>query len=157
LEEARKEIGYIIESFDNKTTMYWAIARKDNGQLIGGCGFHDWNRYNARIEIAYDLSPEYWRKGIMFACVRQIIKFAFLEMGIVRIQATTVKENDSSNNLLLKYGFKYEGILRKYKFFKEKMIDVLMFSYTADDFKRDVDLGKYSPKSAPMCKKISDI
>lgn len=141
LEEAEIEVGHILNSFETKQTFYWAIAEKKTGKLIGGCGFHDWNRYNARIEIAYDLHPNYWRRGIMYACMREIIKFAFLEMGVIRIQATTVKENDASNNLLLKFGFKYEGILRKYKFFKEQMVDIMMFSYTSDDFKRDILLG----------------
>jgi ribosomal-protein-alanine N-acetyltransferase len=142
-EDAKKEVEAIIQTFDNKQTFYWAIADKKTDKLIGGCGFHDWNRYNARIELAYDLHPDFWRKGIITACLAKVIKFGFMEMGIVRMQATTVIENEASNQLLLKFGFKYEGLLRKYKFFKNKMVDVLMFSYTIDDFRRDVALGRH--------------
>lgn len=142
LADAKSEITAIIDAFRNKQSVYWAISDKKTNKLMGGCGFHDWNRFNARLEIAYDLHPKYWRNGIVFACVSEVVKFAFLEMGGARVQATTVKENDASNNLLLKFGFKYEGLLRKYKFFKGKMTDIMMFSYTSDDFKRDVKLGK---------------
>ena len=78
----------------------------------------------------------------MQLCIKEILKFAFLEIGVLRVQATTVKENDASNNLLLKVGFKYEGVLRKYKFFKQNMVDVMMFSYTIEDFRRDMSLGR---------------
>lgn len=141
IEQSKTEIQTILNSFNTKSTFYWAIVNENN-ELIGGCGFHDWNRYNARIEIAYDLHPDYHRKGIMFECVKAIVKFAFMNMYIIRITATTVQENDASNNLLLKFGFKYEGLLRKYKFFKNKMIDVMMFSYTIDDFNKSISLGK---------------
>lgn len=142
LEEAELEVKNIIDSFNSKQDFYWAIADKETNKLIGGCGFHDWNRFNFRNEIAYDLHPNYWRKGIMQLCIKEILKFAFLEIGVLRVQATTVKENDASNNLLLKVGFKYEGVLRKYKFFKQNMVDVMMFSYTIEDFRRDMSLGR---------------
>lgn len=143
LQEAQREVQAIIQTFDNKQTFYWAIAEKITDKLIGGCGFHDWNRYNARIEVAYDLYPDYWRKGIITACLEKILKFGFMEMGVIRIQATTVIENEASNQLLLKFGFKYEGLLRKYKFFKNQMVDILIFSYTIDDFRRDIALGRH--------------
>lgn len=142
-EEAALEIETIIQSFKCRQTVYWAIAEKETGKLIGGCGFHDWNRYNFRIEIAYDLHPNYWRRGIMMACLKKIIEFAFMQMGVVRIQATTVEHNPASNAMLLKFGFQYEGLLRKYKFFKNRMIDVMMFSYTIQDFQKDIKLGKF--------------
>jgi ribosomal-protein-alanine N-acetyltransferase len=143
-EDASLEIESIIQSFKGRQTIYWAIAEKETNKLIGGCGFHDWNRFNFRIEIAYDIHPDYQRRGIMLASIREVLKFAFMQMGVARVQATTVKENDASNNLLLKCGFKYEGLLRKYKFFKNKMTDILIFSYTFDDFKRDTNLGKFN-------------
>ena len=55
-------------------------------------------------------------------------------MKVVRIQATALEENTPSINLLLKLGFKKEGVLYKYKFFKRKMVDIIMLSYTIDDF-----------------------
>jgi ribosomal-protein-alanine N-acetyltransferase len=135
IEDSALEVENIIQSFNAKQTLYWAIAEKSTGKLIGGCGFHDWSRYNSRIEIAYEIHPNYWRQGIMQKALKEIIKYAFFYMGIVRIQATTLEENEASNNLLLKIGFTKEGVLRKYKFFKKNMVDVLMFSFTIDDFK----------------------
>lgn len=134
LEDTALEIESIIQSFKSEYTIYWAIAEKSTNKLIGGCGFHDWNKFNFRIEIAYDIHPNYWRKGIMHKSLQEIIKFAFIKMKVVRIQATALEENIPSINLLSKLGFKKEGILYKYKFFKRKMVDIVMLSYTIDDF-----------------------
>jgi ribosomal-protein-alanine N-acetyltransferase len=143
-EDSLFEIESTLQAFAGKHTVYWAIAEKETDKMIGGCGFHDWNRFNFRIEIAYDIHPDFQRKGIMSACIREVVKFAFMNMGVARIQATTVQENDASNNLLLKLGFRYEGLLRKYKFFKNRMRDIMIFSYTIEDFKRDMTLGKFN-------------
>lgn len=142
VEEAEFEIAGINQSFSSKQTIYWAIAEKKTDRLIGGCGFHDFVPFNKRIEIAYDLHPEFWRRGIMLQAIKEIVKFGFLQMGLERIQATAVEENIASINLLLKFGFQKEGLLRKYKFFKNKMTDILIFGYTKDDFKRDIMIGK---------------
>ena len=140
---AKSEMQDVIDAFKYKHTIYWGIARKDSDELIGGVGFHDWNKYHMRVEVAYDLEPDYWRRGIMMKAVRNIFNFAFCNMGIIRITATTIQENTASNNLLLKFGFKYEGLLKKYKYFHGKMYDIMIFSYTMDDYNRDVNLGKY--------------
>jgi ribosomal-protein-alanine N-acetyltransferase len=143
LEEAEFEINAIEQSFLSGSSIYWAIVERETEKVIGGCGFHDWHKFNNRIEIAYEMHPEYHRKGIMLKSIKQIMKFAFLQMRVMRVQATTVEENDASKSLLLKFGFKFEGTLYKYKFFKDKMIDVLMFSYNFEDFMRDIESGRY--------------
>ena len=143
IEEAEFEIDGINQAFNSKQTIYWAIAEKKTDRLIGGCGFHDFVRFNRRIEIAYDIHPDFWRKGISFKAIMEVVKFGFMHMALERIQATTVKNNEASISLLLKFGFQKEGILRKYKFFKGRMTDILIFSYTKDDFQRDIMMGKF--------------
>lgn len=143
IEEAEFEIVGIKQAFEAKQTIYWAIVEKKTDRLIGGCGFHDFVRFNRRIEIAYDLHPDFWRRGIMTKALKEIIKFGFMHMGLERIQATTIQENTASINLLLKLGFQKEGLLRKYKFFKNKMTDILMFGYTKEDFQKDILIRKY--------------
>lgn len=135
VEHAKEEIEYIRNIYKNRECIYWAIARKDNNELVGGCGFNQWSRYNGRIEIAYDLRSEYWGRGIMKRALPIIIAYAFLKLKVTRIQATMLPDNIQSRSLLEKHiGFKHEGLLRKYKFFKGNFADILMFSYTLEDF-----------------------
>ncbi len=143
VEDAEFEIKLIEQCFLSGSSIYWAIVERETEKVIGGCGFHDWHKFNNRVEIAYEMHPEYHRMGIMLKSIKQIMKFAFLQMRVMRVQATTVTENDASKSLLLKFGFKFEGTLYQYKYFKDKMIDVLMFSYTFQDFIKDTKIGRY--------------
>ena len=51
VEDAAFEIEGINQAFSAKQTIYWAIAEKKTDRFIGGCGFHDFVRFNSRIEI----------------------------------------------------------------------------------------------------------
>ena len=66
--------------------------------------------------IGYDLLPKYWGKGFSTEAVHRIVKAAFsgdLSCGkLNRIQGDTVLGNSASESLLLKVGFKEEGIRR---------------------------------------------
>ncbi len=64
IEEARREINYWIEVFNNNDGIYFGIARKDTNQLIGSVGLSSINYRHNRIEASYDLAKEYWDKGI---------------------------------------------------------------------------------------------
>jgi [ribosomal protein S5]-alanine N-acetyltransferase len=128
------EIESTIQSFQSQYGVYWAIAEVRTNKLIGGCGFHNWNKFDSKIEIAYDLNPEYWGQGVMFYSLQRIIEFAFLKMKVVRIQGIVLEENTSSIKLLTKLGFQKEGILRKYKFFKQKNTNIAMFSILKEEF-----------------------
>lgn len=62
----------------------WAVVYKDSNKVIGSIGLHpDRKRgdVNARMLI-YDLSEEFWNKGLMTEAVKRVIQFAFEEMKL---------------------------------------------------------------------------
>ncbi len=113
---------------------YWAVARVDNNILIGSCGFVNQDSYHKRIELAYDLHPDYWGNGIMHHALVACVKYAFEVMKIQRLEAVTLQDNIQSAKSLLRLGMVYEGTLRNFKFFKGKMVDIESFSMTPNDF-----------------------
>lgn len=113
---------------------YWAIVKSDTNTLIGTCGFISEDKYHKRIELAYDLRPNHWGTGIMQNAIRVCIKYAFERLHVERVEAVTLPENVRSVSLLLKLNFTCEGILRKYKFFRNQMRDVKSFSFTKEDY-----------------------
>ena len=58
-------VQQIISDYSTGTSCRWAIARIEDDVLIGTCGFPWWSRADLNAELAYDLSPAYWRRGIM--------------------------------------------------------------------------------------------
>ena len=63
LENAGKELMYWERLHSIRSSVYWAIGLKDNGQIIGTCGFNFWNRDQRRTEISYDIDANYWGRG----------------------------------------------------------------------------------------------
>lgn len=137
LTTAEKEVQYVRDLFNRQQSIYWAIARRDDDTLVGTCGFEGWNRFHSRLELAYDLSPDYWRQGLMTAALSAIIDFAFDKMKAARIEAFTTIDNHPSTSLLQKkLNFQQEGTLRGYRFYKGKHVDIFIFGLTQEDHKK---------------------
>lgn len=130
---AEQEMRWYIEQFEKKQGFYWAIAEKENNNIVGTIGFEKWSQYHRRCEIAYDLDPNYWGQGIMSQAIKCCIEFAFQKMKVVRIEAYTTKCNQRSIALLHKSGFYHEAILKKHRWFKNQQIDVNLFAIIVDD------------------------
>ena len=85
LKKAQTDLQFLSQLFEQKRGIYWTIARQDNQQMIGSCGFETWHRTHARLELVYDLDPTYWGTGIMFDALQHIIQFAFTHMPVNRM------------------------------------------------------------------------
>jgi ribosomal-protein-alanine N-acetyltransferase len=132
--EAQNELNYWLNLFIQKTGIYWAIINKENNKIIGTIGLHEWNKYNNRGEISYDLNHQYWGKNIMSKALYQCLKYLFIELRINRIQAITIKENLNSIKLLQKNNFTFEGVLQKYRFHNEKYYDINIYAILRRNF-----------------------
>jgi ribosomal-protein-alanine N-acetyltransferase len=130
--QAREIIDFFKEP-ESKTRNRWGIVLKESNQLIGTCGFHKWDKRHFRAETGYDLSPDYWGRGIMAEALRVVIKNGFETMGLHRIDALVYVKNLRSVKLLDKLGFKREGILRDYFFLNGRFYDHYLMSLIKAD------------------------
>ena len=64
--------------------------------------------------IGYSLDKDYEDRGYMKEAVRLVIQYAFNEMGLHRIEASTLLDNVKSQRVLLANGFKELGINKDY-------------------------------------------
>jgi [ribosomal protein S5]-alanine N-acetyltransferase len=127
--EASKEVQYCRNLFYSKQGIYWAIAKKDNNEMMGAVGLY-MNNMHHRAEITYDLGKAYWRQGIMKKAMQAVIDYAFREMKLLRIEAVTRSENTASMELLKKLGFVHEGTLKNYRYYNDRAWDIEMFGIT---------------------------
>ena len=128
VEKALKEVKYWGSLFPQKRSIYWAIALKESNKMIGTAGFNLISFPNSRAEISYDLSLEYWGKGVMLKSINGILKFADVALELVRIQATVIVDNERSIKVLERTGFKKEGLLEKYEVVEGEHKDYYMYS-----------------------------
>ena len=128
MEQALEEVRYWGNLFRNKRSFYWGIALKNTNQLIGTAGFNIISPQNLRAEISYDLDYNFWGKGVMLKSIKAIVRFADVALGLVRVQATVIIDNERSIKVLERCGFNREGLLKKYEVVEGEHKDYYMYA-----------------------------
>ena len=136
LSEAEQMISGYNNAIRDKNGMRWGIVLKENGKLIGTCGFHAISDYHKRIEIGYDLNRNYWRNGYMSEALSLIIDHAYNNSEVNRIEAFVETPNKASRSLLEKLGFRTEGTLREHEMCRGKLIDIQLLGLLRKDWKQ---------------------
>ena len=113
--DAKEWIEITREMEDGKDYGY---AIELDGVHIGGIGMNVKERAlpgldDHKAEIGYWLGEPYWGKGYMSDAMKQLMKLAFEDLGLVRLYAHTHEGNTASEKLLLRHGFEHEGLLKK--------------------------------------------
>jgi RimJ/RimL family protein N-acetyltransferase len=129
------ELKRLVEWYnaqDPSSAIRFAISPLSDETIVGTIGFHTISPLNRTAEIAYDIHPAYWRRGIGFACCMTVSDWGLRERGFVRVQATTMESNVPSIQLLEKCGFLLEGKLRNYRLVRGEPRDFFMFSKLRD-------------------------
>ncbi len=135
--QATDLINFFNKRFDEGVGIRWAICLKESDKVIGTCGFNSWNAAMKNAVIGYDLMPEYWGNGYITEAVGEILKLGFsgrLHCGeLFRVQADTIPGNIASEKVLIKLGFREEGIRRSAGFWKEQFHDLKCFGLLKSD------------------------
>lgn len=134
LEEARHEMNWHLEIFTQQLGIRWMIEDKETGKVIGTCGFLHYVKEYSLSELGYDLSPSYWRSGIMSEVAVPILAFGFRSMQLHRIDAKVEPENEASIRLLTKLGFMLDGELQEYEVEKGQFIELYLFKLLSKQF-----------------------
>lgn len=114
--------------YASKASWRWAIARDTDDCLVGVCGFSTWSMVHRTAEVAYDLSPDYWSRGIGTRAVQAVLGWGFSSAGLNRVQAVVLPSNVASLAVLSRCGFTKEGVLRQYRIVRGEPRDFLLYS-----------------------------
>lgn len=79
-------------------------------------------------KIGYALHKDYVNQGLMKESIDLCKEFAFDELGMHRVEATTVLDNFPSQRVLEKCGFKKCGLIESYLYINKKWMDCYLFS-----------------------------
>ena len=138
LSQASNLIELFNSRFKDNSGIRWAIRLKETNHLVGTCGFNSWSPKMKSAVLGYDLLPKYWGMGITTEAVHRIVKAAFLgELScgkLNRIQGDTVTGNSASESLLLKVGFKEEGVRRQSGYWKSQFHDLKCFGLIQSEY-----------------------
>lgn len=111
----------------------FAIASWASNELVGTAGFHSVSSTNRSAELAYDLSPTHWGRGIASAVGTALTDWSFAQASLQRVQATVLQSNLRSVRVLERCGFRREGLLRHYRLVRGTPGNFWMYARLADD------------------------
>ncbi|MGP7818671.1 GNAT family N-acetyltransferase [Niallia sp. 01092] len=134
LSDTKGFLQFVLNQYHNKKVAPLGIEYKESGELIGTVDFVWWKPYHRSAEIGYVLSKDYWGRGIMTEAVKELIKFGFEKMDLIRIQARCFTENIGSERVMQKTGMSFEGIMRKGMLIKGKHQDLKTYSILREEF-----------------------
>mgnify|MGYP000377364646 CR=1 FL=1 len=112
------------------------LIRKDNNQLIGYGGYHNWFAEHQRSEIGYHIIDEKDKgQGFMSEAITAIIKYGFEEMKLNRIEAWVSPMNIPSLAIMKKFNFTQEGLLKQHWLVDGKLDDSAIFALLKEDYR----------------------
>lgn len=117
------------EKFTDSTLLRFAIARRSNNGFVGTAGFHTLSPQNRSAELAYDLSPSVWGKGVATYICGLLTSWAHSHVGLVRVQASVLESNARSVRVLERSGFEREGLLRSFRMVRGRPGNFFMYSH----------------------------
>ena len=105
-----ENLKLFANNYDNEENMLnYIVYLKETEEPIGNIVLEGYDEKNKSLEIAYNLHPNYWRKGYMTEAVLKVMDYAYTNLNIENITCGYAEENYKSKGLNKKIGFNYYG------------------------------------------------
>ncbi|WP_374546779.1 GNAT family N-acetyltransferase [Rhodoblastus sp.] len=125
------------ERAEDESYSYLIFRTKDDA-LLGGITLGNVRRGVAQCgTLGYWMGEKYAGQGFMAKAVRAVLRHAFLEMSLHRVEAACAPDNERSRRLLERLGFQREGFARAYLMIDGAWQDHLLFAMLERDFLRE--------------------
>lgn len=127
-QEAAELIARFRQTWEEGSGCRWGITVHGSARIIGTCGLFNHNRAFFSATTGYEMAVAHWGNGYIREALAAVFKHAFEQLNINRLQAMTNLDNERSIASLARLGFREEGILRQWGFWKNQFHDVRCFS-----------------------------
>ncbi|MDR1590641.1 MAG: GNAT family N-acetyltransferase [Puniceicoccales bacterium] len=112
---------------------FWGIHDRKN-VFIGTVGLSIFPEHE-KAELHYWFGKEYWGQGYGTETARRIVRYAFEDLKLNRLEVNHMIRNIRSQRVIEKCGFKFEGMLRAYVKRFGQFEDVKFYSQLRGEFK----------------------
>ena len=110
------------------------VLRESDDALVGGCTISNVRRGVTQCcTLGYWIGSQFARQGYMTGALRALLPFVFRTLGLHRIEAACLTDNDASTNLLARVGFRQEGLARRYLLINGEWADHLLFALLKEE------------------------
>lgn len=129
------ETEKVIEEFYKNKLGIFAIELKSEQKCIGCIDLRVCNEHN-KASFGYVLNKNYWSKGYMSEALGVILKLAFNELKLNRVEATHYVGNEGSGKVMQKCGMKYEGKGIQEVLIRGIYYDVIHYAILKDEYNK---------------------
>lgn len=97
---------------------------KETGSFIGIISLYDVSKPDNKAKLGYWIGKGYRNKGYVSEGIKRILDFAFDELSLNKVSAKSLEDNEISNKILKKMGFRLVGVSKLDKIIKNKSYNV---------------------------------
>ncbi len=133
---AKKWIKNIKSASLTNSSYEYAIINKKTGAYMGNIGLINVDNVSHRCDITYFVDPLYQNNGIATQASALMIKYAFEELGMVRVGGMCMENNLASARVMEKLKMTYEGTLRNYFFKENTYVNARNYSILLEEYKK---------------------
>jgi len=133
--ETRAFIELVLEHYRRGDPFAWAIILREDGGLLGSCGFVSQVPERKSAEIGYWLGKPYWGKGYAVEAARALVRFGFQQMDLERVEAKCFLENRAGQRVIGKLGMKFEATDRS-EMIKGSYPELRVYAIAKQDWER---------------------
>ena len=126
---------WLAEHWDPPPMREWefVVADAETDAFLGAIMLHSCDWKNQRAEVGFWLAADARGRGIGSAALDLVLDWAFGVLGLDRIEMTALPENEDVPRIAKKFGFAYEGCLRKRNYERGRRVDLLIWGLLRDD------------------------
>jgi len=133
-EDAVKE--WIIshpELWQQRWELFLLATDKKTRETIGAVSLFTYSQHKM-ADLGFWIAHDKWGQGYATEVCKEVLKYAFEQMKLNRLQANHMVRNPASGRVLEKLGFKYEG-LHKEAYVKDgEFVDLKFYSLLSSDY-----------------------
>jgi RimJ/RimL family protein N-acetyltransferase len=114
----------------------FVVADAKSDSFLGTIMLHSCDWRNKRAEVGFWIAAGARNQGFGSAALELLLDWAFRDLELERIEMIALPENERVPHIADKFGFTFEGRLRKRNYERGRRVDLLIWGLLKDDVAR---------------------
>jgi len=121
------------DAFAKDQGVTFAVTRKSDGSLVGAISLMGMVK-DHQAELGYWVGKLYWNEGFCTEAGQALLRYAFTELGLLRVHARHISRNPASGRVMQKLAMRHEGTLRQHVRKWEKCEDLELYGILKEEW-----------------------
>ncbi|TMP44352.1 N-acetyltransferase [Pseudoalteromonas citrea] len=133
IEEAQEWVKYSIEQWQSGAEYNFVIEDLDSQKILGSVAINQMVPMHRCGNLGYWVNQSVLGQGVCVKAIKQLLHYAFADLGLQRIEIHVLEENYASNRVAEKLNATFEGVQRHKLFFKDRPYSAKCYSLIPAD------------------------